>query len=391
MKIDVIHMADQEVPGAPGMIVTTDPHAVLREFTQLARCMQSADPVTSEAMAFFMNQAMRSQHKRGLPAYAGMFLPVKVNIDHPATTGHGREFAQAMGRAIQRSRPYEVTTEMTALMRELYAGLSVGDIDRVSESDLPDPAGIAWLDDGWSLVSTDGSPVTLRVVSWERMSADTLHPGWATPSSWPCVRLSVWAHSADDVFDARFTDTDKANLDRQLGTRLSIMHTTLLPLDLEFGHEDASAGEMAGAMSFLGMMTALWHLIRSEVSATRRVQMPPKEQARNSRRRSLNHDTLNVVLLRRVKHPRTGEEVPATRVIHWRWRWFVDPFWRHYRTDPAFEPHRPVASQDTRTCAVCGGRVVHVDTYEKGPQGAPLKPKGDQTVRDGHTIFKVAR
>ena len=145
-------------------------------------------------------------------------------------------------------------------------------------------------------------------------------------------------------------------------------------------------------------LSCLWQTLESVLATTRRA---PQDQisraARTRAMRSLVHNEVNVVMLRRsmtVAEPGTG--FPRGFGPKHDFRWPVDEFWRHARRDMAWESdneeigedgrprrHHAVPDAGTERCAICGARISYIAPYIKGPAGLP--------IRQRKQLWKLAR
>ena len=367
------------------VIITTRPADVLDMLARLTTSLLTPGEDCADFHQFFMRSA---SHDGTDPLRAnGMFWP-SWDGKGPPSLQHGARFARVLGLSLRDALPYEVTRDMLKVMRATYEK-STARVMRLDQEEMPCPSGVAWLDDGWTLVAIDGSNVTVRVVSWDFQMVAT---SWTTDAGvvttrgqHPCARLSLWNHTADVTNDqlvaGGWDPEDAAEADRRLGTPLRVFHTALIPFGKEFTYPDDRGPHAVDA--FLHLVHLLWMFLGMEITATQRHQVRPESKRKRRALRSLKHNEVHVVLLRRVRH--ATDEEGTSRDIDWSCRWVVQGHWRH-RAEPG-NKHRGVkgdtADDGTALCALCGDRLYWVEPYIKGPDGRPLKVS--------RTLYRLAR
>lgn len=353
-------------------IVTLDPGAVLDYHTGVTARFKQPNETLVRYLRNFMRDCIKDEGARA----HGMFYPV-VRPGETITNDHGVRMAKLLGHDLEDAITYQVTQEMSDVMRGVYAG-TVGKITHLSQNELPSEAGFAWLDDGWPIVDRGGVSYTIRAVSWHYMSAwtdGTLHDRLIEPQEWPCARLGLWVHVNDDPPEVR---AKLYGADQRLG-ELQLMHSAVIPFDLRF--EMPPEDEAGSAESFLGVVYLLWMFLGMEITGTHQAQIP--RSFRRRAMRSLKHDEVHVVLLRKVRY--VNEQTDDHRAIDWSCRWVVQGHYRHIKLAPDHEgrTHRAIAIGADKHCAVCGEKLAWVHPYIKGPDGRPM--------RISRTLMKLAR
>jgi len=144
---------------------------------------------------------------------------------------------------------------------------------------------------------------------------------------------------------------------------------------------------------------SLWTFLGMELSASRKAR-PPSGAHRRQLLRSIRHDTVHVITLRRISYISDGPG--GHRQVNRTCKWWVGDFRRHidpYRDEDADgrpRRHEPVPAgraaggedeDDHDICAVCLARgqtvrITLVRGHRRGPSYLPWKkPAGDRTVR----------
>lgn len=351
-------------------VVTTRPEEVLSYHARLTATLANPHPMLSTYMCDYMNRTMQ----RGGPGSGeAMFAPIVEHGAMYATVSDGGRMAQVLSRDLSQAVTYEVTAEMTDIMKQV-AEKHVP-VDVLDQAELPAESGVAWLDDGWDLLDRHGRTYVIRALSWRFV---VLHPEgaerFARPTNWPCVRIALWVHPSDDP-----PEYENA-LDREELGGLQAMHVGIIPLGQSLS---TLPTETAAAGSFLEMVHLIWMFLGMELTATATPRI--KNHYRKHALKSLVHDEVRVVTLRRVRYVTEQGEQDAHR-IDWSCRWPVQGHYRHLSNPnavPGAAVHRAVPIDFDKHCAVCGGKLTYVRPYLKGPDGLPLKVS--------RTLMKLAR
>jgi len=304
-------------------------------------------------MGLFMGDSFKNDPERA----RGMFYPVLPRNVSTVDYEHVHDFLRVMGDDLASAVTYEVTTEMQHVMEAVY-DKTMTQVERIDEGELPEDPGFAWLDEGWTLTDLKSQEYTIRALSWKRCEAWTkgteMDP-LERPTLWPCIRVALWSHVADDVATGRMTAAQARQARLDLGS-LQLTHCAVIPCGLAFRPPE-SLVEKRSSDSFLGLVHILWMFLQMEIVATPRAPVKPGWERRA--RRTIHVPEVRVVLLRRVKH--ITEPTGGHHEVDWSCRWIV-------------QGHRR---------RLADGRVTWVRPYLKGPDGKPL--------RVTETVMRLAR
>jgi hypothetical protein len=293
------------------------------------------------------------------------------------------EWCGVIARQLRTGRTYEVTPPMTGAVHELYSGVLEQRIACIGHDDLPWPSGFIYLDKPAVFTDPHGNTIYDRAFSWDTVYLP--YPEGKVPG----VRIISWSHPQDrDSYWSEDTATTIA-----MTGGLGMGSVMLIPFGQRIDALD-DGGRVQDSVALF--MRCLWFTLESVIGTTR--TLPRAEVGRATMRRaqrSLDHTKVNVVLLRRAltMAEYAGDGHRSTR---WTCRWFVDEFWRHSRRDPSWEQaneqrddrgrvvrHHAIPDHTRERCALCGARVVHVNTFGKGPAGLPYK--------QARQLYKLAR
>jgi hypothetical protein len=334
------------------------------------------------ATAVFFHRFMQDSVTKDLGRARGMFHPVNLRPGVPVTRGQAWEFSRLLGGTLVDAVTCRVSPKIVAAMRDTAARTSQA--ERISRAEMPYPRGFAWLDDPWEAVDKFGDPFHVRALSWSLTSAWTngAEDG-ITPREtrlWPCARVSVWTLLDDDVADGRMPAKHAPQIRRESGD-LSLIHTTILPLDMNLAESLRPATQ---ATSVLSVIHLLWIYMGMEITVTERAEGIPRGIRRRAER-SLSHSDVRVVMLRRVTHGDAGDG--EHREVDWSCTWPVAGHWRHLEEYDALRHHAVVpeapGESQRQVCTVCGKAATWIRPYVKGPDGKPLKVS--------RTLLKLAR
>lgn len=350
-------------------VITTRPEQVISFHADLASQFGAPDvPLLAYTLNFMTSVAQKAP-----PGTASsMFYPAVR--DDRVTLEAADRVCRIISRDLSEAVTYEVTAEMIAAMRQTSA--LAEETSQLEQAELPRETGFAWFDEDWPLTDKYGELYHIRAVSWRFTTTLTdglaSNPAFAYPVNWPCVRVCLWVHTADDPPEYR--ERIRAN---GMGP-MQLVHVTLLPFGMDMTVEpELRQGQ---GESFLGIVHMLWMFLGMEITATRRAKV--QNHYRKHALKSIRHGEVHVVLLRRVRF--AGEKPGAQGDVDWTCRWPVQGHWRHLSA-PGGHPHRAVAltRDGDKLCAVCDGRLTWVRPYLKGPDGKPLKVS--------ETLMKLAR
>lgn len=338
------------------------PEEILAYHADVAARYASAGTLLSDYMRSFMLNAVQ----RGGPVMATTFYPVmhEGTYDGVITSRQGHEMCAVVGRDLADAVTYEVTAEITGILRDLYARSirERGDI-MFDQAELPCESGFAWYDDGWPLLDRNNMSFVIRAVSWHHDEIRVVRPArYGEPATRGVVRIVLWTHVDDD-------GPGMPDLDLPGMGKLQVLHVGVLPYGMALKPVDQEAGE-----PFVDMVKLLWMFLGTEIVSTRPRKV--KNHYRKHALRTLRHGSVNVVLLRKIRNVTEPAEGHAR--IDWSCRWVVNGHYRHLTNPNAAEGghvHHAVAltSGTDKICATCGGLLTYVRPYLKGPDGLPLK------------------
>jgi hypothetical protein len=168
---------------------------------------------------------------------------------------------------------------------------------------------------------------------------------------------------------------------------------------LPFGHEfSVNTGFEDQGAAMLALIHILWMFLGMELTASR-TQAPASPHTARRVARSLVHDQVHVITLRRVTYLSDAPAGPS-RDVNRTCKWWVDSFYRHIdkyedidaegrrRRHEATPAGRTgyVGEDDHDVCAVClagdqAVRITEVHGHIRGPSWLPLKqPAKDRTL-----------
>lgn len=310
------------------------------------------DPYVREVMDDFMVTAIAEDEVKALQTF------------WPA--GSPAEFTGLLRDDLTPARTFQVAAGMVG---EISGEAGSGqDTIRLTEAELPCPAGFAWLDKPVAVTGAGEPRVTARAFSW----APQIVPDTGRREILPGVRIAAWhgAADCDDLWDPGMRD----GWLRATGGRyrLIFLYARVVP----FGFD------IPGAHRTLSWVQALWGKLGSEVA----VQETPgiKKHSRKKFARSMTAPPeVVVVSLRRPAQPagRDGGAGRAPGAVNWRWQW---PVREHHRHLEAYDvpAHEAMPSQkDAQVCATCSKRITKIPRHVKGPPGRTLKPPAGRVHR----------
>lgn len=364
---------------------------VLEEHTRLAERHARPDGSLLDFYEYFIQDAFAKNPARA----QGMLYPVDmrgIQRGERPPEAKARHLSGIIAHGLSEAMTFQVTGDMVTVMRSVHDKTQLG-VTYLDEAELPAEAGFAFLDKPWLVTDTHDNIIPVRALTWEVDYAWT--DGTETfklnrPERIACVRVGLWTYMDDDVAFGRWPNAeDRARqISGQIG-ELTLMHIALLPFGERFGMPAPKTKDDA-SKSILGFVHTLWMFLGMEIVGTPKAEGIPRTIQRRASR-SLRHAEVRVVVLRRIKHPKTGESV-GHREIDWSCRWVVQGHLRHIDRYEGERHHaiREVRPHEERdVCAICLARsqevrVTWVHPYVKGPEGAPLRA-ADKVV------YKLAR
>lgn len=356
----VLMLGDDE----PGSRTSWRPDEVLDAHTQLAERFTRPDV---KMLGFIQDFAEDAMEQSGNAARRAFQALAAGNGEQQA-----RNIAGSISHALHSAVTYEVTAEMTEVMLAVVEKTLV---EHLYEEELPAPSGFAWFDRPFEMVDIDGNALLCRAVSWEMMHRPD-----------PAAAIVLWTHT-DDTGPATLWDRseypDQAEHIRQLLGPLVIMHMALFPFGVRFeGDPDWDSTKIRSANQVLAILHLLWMFLGMEITTMYQPQVA--RPARRRALRSLKHGEVNVIVLRRLRHPDDGRVV-SHREVDWSCRWVVQGHYRHLDSYDQARHHALAEHRGTETiCGACSSRLTYVRPYVKGPDGAPLRAAGP-------TLHKLAR
>lgn len=364
---------------------------VLEEHTRLTERHARPDAMLLDFYEYYIQDAFAKNPARA----QGMLYPVDMRGirrgDRPSEA-KARHLSGIIAHGLTDALTFQVTSDMVTVMRSVHDKTQLG-VTYLDEAELPSEAGFAFLDKPWLVIDTNDNVIPVRALTWEvdyAWTDGTESYKLPRPERIACVRVGLWTYMDDDVAFGRWPGReDRAReVSGQIG-ELTLMHIALLPFGERFGMP-AAKDKREAAKSILGFVHTLWMFLGMEIVGTPKAEGIPRLIQRRASK-SLRHAEVRVVVLRRIKHPKTGESV-GVRDIDWSCRWVVQGHLRHI---DRYEGERHHAIREVRpheehdVCAIClsrgqEARVTWVHPYVKGPEGAPLRA-ADKVV------YKLAR
>lgn len=350
----------------------------------------------SDLLADYLAYHIRDSQEQDSRATAH-YYPIDLT-GGPADIPEGRQLAQLLAKGLGDAEPYQVTGPMCTQMRDLF-DLNKDQIPlRLSEGELPAPAGFAWLDRPWLLHLGGGYWLPVRAVSWDCTSRPVAGENGVLARWVDCVRVTMWLLLADESAFRRWEGgDDQARTDKmanQIG-RLVPQSIELMPFDMEL---TPSPRFREQAAQVLGLLHILWMYLGTELPKSRPV-VPAAPAVRKRVARTLKHDRIHIITLRKFSY--IGDPLPRfPRLVNWSCRWDVKEHHRHIDeyddgTDEKGRRRRHKAKPASRVgavldddhdiCGVClaNGQTVRITLvhgpYWKGPTNKPIRVK-DRTL-----------
>jgi hypothetical protein len=355
----------------------------------LAKHYRPASPDLAGYLAFIMNKQVREA-----PKSASMFWPVDL-ADGADDQAHGIRLGQVIARGLADGHTYQVTEAMCDVMRDDLSRQALP----LDEGELPAAAGFAWLDRPQLIRDDDGVLFPARAISWEKTVAYVKRGTGGTAAA-DAVRAVVWVLGADLLAFGHWADPAKAAYAAVRVGRLVPQEVILMP----FGLASPVNPSHTGMLGMLGLLHTLWHYLGMELAASRPVR-PGARATQQRAAKSLRHDLVHVITLRRISY--IGDAIPGpSRVTDWTCRWWVGEFYRHIDkyedVDDAGRRRRHEATPAERTgyvaddpdhdiCAVCHAkgqtvRITLVRSHARGPSDKPFR-----TLAKERTLSRLSR
>lgn len=372
-------------------MVSATPEQVLDLHADLAGRMAGANAMHAVAsfMAYFIEDAWNKDNFRARGMFYPLIPPPRDRRTKRLTVSRetGAKLARIIGEGLQEAVTYEVSEEMVQVMRDVYEK-SAAEVEYLHMEELPCRSGFAYLDMPWDISDVHGMRNPVRAVAWDFTTAltnGTEEDYLPEPEELPCVRISLWTSIDDDLAEGNLPERYAEGSRRDLG-ELTLMHVATIPFGMRF--KDPENQRPKSAKSMLSLVHMLWMFLGMEIVTTRK-HVP----ARHFRRRALKvlkNSDVRVILLRRLAHPDTGEDV-SYREVEWSCRWVVQGHWRHHEKPEKahgaavayagmlhsmtdfWDEFDKKASAERHLCGQCEKPVSWVKPYLKGPDGLPLK------------------
>jgi len=285
-----------------------------------------------------------------------------------------RAYMGELARGLFDAATFQVTGGMCDAVSGIYENL-VGEANalvHIDQAELPAPAGFVWLDKPRHAKDKNGEVIATRVLTWHSDLSgvvESYHPDQVTP----LLRICSW-HLQGDADDYPDGHSDGPLV---LNQSLTIPFGMRLPGGRNVDWEDPFGGDNS-----VTWFHALCVLMGTVIAA--REPAPVERGARRRAQRSIRHDQVHVVTLRRAVHA-DGTEA-GHRDVDWSCRWLVAGHHRHIEAyDEAHGWHHADPDRASKRCRVCGALTTFVHGYVKGPDGLPLR------VRESRTLYRLAR
>jgi hypothetical protein len=304
-----------------------------------------------------------------------MFYPYEPHLSE----AHAEAFAQALGRSLFSAETYQITDHMVGILEDLYWNtVKKGGAEAVEEELLPSRSGFIWFDRPIELRERTGGLVSIRAFSWSpqvfryartdgfgRASGITVRDG---------VRLSFWQLHGDPT---DYPETMDAEASRQ--GELLLQHTVALSFGERYPVQALhdSRGEVVKGNSVLHWAVVTWMLLDTEIAGEHRQRPERGTRIAKQVARSLKHNEVRVITLRRSSKSQDSEHVVQHRDVDWTCCWVVDGFWRHiesYDEELFKKGHQAKTDKGSSPrCTTCGSRITRVKSHIRGPDWLPLR------------------
>lgn len=349
------------VPGAPAPLTPVTASQVLDHHARLHDTLARPTPLAIGLTRYFGELADQEAAKGS--GAEDMLWPYYVGGQRPRDDWEAK-FLVHLARGLISAPTYQVTAPMCEIAEAMYEQTATAS-GHLESCDIPSESGFLWLDKPFTRTDADGAAYQTRVVTWSPQSVRrdgtpqdgvriTLWADWASEGLVPPDRLAFWSTAFGP---------------------LSMAMTCVLPFGANF---EGMRGEdkMPAPLHYVH---AVWLLLGTEVAAASRGA--PSRPARKRALRSIRHDQVTVITLRRGTH--ADDREPGHREIDWSCRWIVRGFWRHHQGyGTTGHPHEG-RSDGRDHCLACGARISWVRPYVKGPDDRPLKAT--------QTLYRLSR
>jgi hypothetical protein len=334
---------------------TASARAALDAHAELHSALNHSSAPLLRSVDHYVTSGQKFAEEKRQDGYAGLST-VEVALmrswDYyvwPARTG--LELLRLLAEPLSSAPTYQVTGEIVRAVTGMYQATGDGEpVLRASE--MPSPAGFAYLDESVTLAGFENTLIANRAFSWgpQTFSPDGIRPAKGT-------RITSWAEGYLHALRS----------DAGLGQSSSVFVPYGSPIKSNITDDPTR------------WLHCLWLFMDTEITVTAR-ERAGRGSRRRAERAGLRHSDINVVMLP-YRHYEGGG---GHREVDWSCRWIVQGHDRHlddYR-EAGHEAHHAKPPAAKKPCAVCGIKTTHVRSYVKGPEGLPLK--------SAEKVFRVA-
>lgn len=295
-----------------------------------------------------------------------------------------------VGKGLFQATTYQVTPEMLDVATQIYLETATG-VEHVEFPELPSEHGFLWLDRPLTMIDARGNEISTRAVTWSVLPVtyrphdlDTDQPTGKVRRTMG-VRVIMWNLGGDP----NYYQPDRVSV-QELGD-LQLDHIMVIPFGERFPAEETAvtspegvaSGRAKTASSALHYVHVLWMLMNQELTAS--YSHPHISRTSQMRARSVMHDEVTVVTLRRTRHHEADPDAEPG-LVDWSCRWLVTGHWRHfegYGDHPRHHATADIMTPGEPRCVTCDQRITWIKPFIKGPDGKPL--------RASEKLYRLAR
>jgi hypothetical protein len=288
------------------------------------------------------------------------------------------QFLRSLARGLFSAQTYQITEKMVGVLDSVYWNTLKEGAEAVEEELLPSVAGFMWYDRPAVLHERTGGEISLRAISWSpqvfvyprtdaygRETGRTLRDG---------IRIQFWAHADDPTDYPEVMQQNRPQLgELQLDHSVSLAFGERYPVKMT---RDEDGVPVVGD-SVLHWAMVTWMLLDTEIAGEHRQRPERGTRIAKQVARSLKHNEVRVITLRRSSKPQDSDHVVQHRDVDWTCCWVVDGFWRHiesYDEDLFKKGHQARTDKGTPArCTVCGAKITRVKSHIRGPDWKPLR------------------
>jgi hypothetical protein len=270
----------------------------------------------------------------------------------------GADLLAKVNKPLYSAEAYQVTAEMGEAVTAMYTE-TAAKTAYIREQDMPSPTGFVWLDEPAALLDYYHRRLVNQALSWGPQSREM------DGQMWPGARITAWTR-IDEFSEDDPEETIRAM--RPFG-ELLLSYSVFVPFGQRLAVRDDPSDPIYDDLA--RWLHCLWLFMDTEIVVTRRGEVD--RSASRRAKKSLKHDEVRVVLLRRAAE--RGEPSGQHADVDWSCRWVVQGFDRHLGNYHAlgFRNHEARPLGPGRKCVTCGLPTTHVGAFIKGPPGKPLK------------------